>query len=41
MKDSVVVPDGGYVVLRFISDNPGIWSFHCHLSFHLEAGKAA
>uniref|UniRef100_H2YGT3 ferroxidase n=1 Tax=Ciona savignyi TaxID=51511 RepID=H2YGT3_CIOSA len=38
MKDSVIVPDGGYVVIRFVADNPGIWSFHCHLSFHQEAG---
>ncbi|XP_078483151.1 uncharacterized protein LOC100178857 isoform X1 [Ciona intestinalis] len=38
MKDSVIVPDGGYIVIRFIADNPGVWSFHCHLSFHLEAG---
>ncbi len=39
MKDTVIVPDGGYVVLRFFSDNPGFWALHCHLSFHLETGK--
>jgi len=38
MKDTVIVPDGGYTIIRFRSDNPGFWAFHCHLSFHLEAG---
>ncbi|CAI5703796.1 unnamed protein product [Peronospora effusa] len=30
--------DAGYVVLRFNADNPGVWIFHCHIDFHLEAG---
>merc|ERR1739838_443805 len=38
MKDTVIVPDGGYTVVRFFTDNPGFWAFHCHLSFHLEVG---
>ena len=37
-KDTVIVPDGGYTVLRFYTENPGVWLFHCHLSFHVEAG---
>ena len=39
IKDSVIVHDGGYTVVRFRSSNPGWWSFHCHLEFHLEAGN--
>lgn len=38
LKDTVIIPDGGYAVLRFMAENPGIWAFHCHLSFHIEAG---
>ncbi|TDH69301.1 hypothetical protein CCR75_002540 [Bremia lactucae] len=28
----------GYVVLRFTADNPGVWIFHCHIDWHVEAG---
>ena len=28
----------GYVLIRFITDNPGMWAFHCHVSWHTEAG---
>ena len=38
IKDTVIVPDGGYTIVRFVSDNPGFWAFHCHLSFHVETG---
>jgi len=38
IKDSVTVPDGGYVILRFRADNPGFWFFHCHITFHVEIG---
>ena len=24
-KDTIIVPTGGYVVLRFKADNPGLW----------------
>ncbi|KAK6195925.1 hypothetical protein SNE40_001251 [Patella caerulea] len=37
-KDSVTVPDGGYTVIRFYADNPGVWFFHCHIEFHVEIG---
>ncbi|CEG43340.1 hypothetical protein F442_08030 [Plasmopara halstedii] len=30
--------DVGYLVLRFNADNPGVWIFHCHIDWHLEAG---
>ncbi len=30
-KDTVIVPGGGYVVLQFRSDNPGLWFLHCHI----------
>lgn len=33
-KDTIIVPTGGYVVIRFRSDNPGMWFFHCHIDLH-------
>lgn len=39
VKDTVIIPDGGYVVVRFIADNPGVWFFHCHLAFHSQIGN--
>ena len=40
-KDTVIVPFGGYVVIRFIVDNPGWWFFHCHIEIHQLEGMAA
>ncbi|KAK3101843.1 hypothetical protein FSP39_006762 [Pinctada imbricata] len=34
LKDTVIVPSGGYVVIRFKADNPGPWFFHCHIDLH-------
>jgi FtsP/CotA-like multicopper oxidase with cupredoxin domain len=34
LKDTVIVPSGGYVILRFKADNPGIWFMHCHIEIH-------
>ena len=40
-KDTVMVPFGGYVVIKFISDNPGLWFLHCHIEPHQLEGMAA
>ncbi|KAK6625519.1 hypothetical protein RUM43_005818 [Polyplax serrata] len=37
-KDTIAVPNNGYVVLRFRADNPGYWLFHCHFLFHIVIG---
>ncbi|ORY53401.1 Cupredoxin [Leucosporidium creatinivorum] len=39
-RDTIVVPAGGAVNIRFVADNPGAWIFHCHIEWHLEAGLA-
>ncbi|CRL02097.1 CLUMA_CG015286, isoform A [Clunio marinus] len=39
-KDTVTVPDGGYTIIRFYTDNPGMWFLHCHIDFHAEVGMA-
>ncbi|ETI47720.1 hypothetical protein F443_08118 [Phytophthora nicotianae P1569] len=28
----------GYLVLRFIADNPGVWIMHCHIDWHMDIG---
>ncbi|PQE12845.1 putative iron transport multicopper oxidase fio1 precursor protein [Rutstroemia sp. NJR-2017a BBW] len=28
----------GWLAIRFVADNPGVWAFHCHLMWHGEAG---
>ena len=38
IKDTVVVPDGGFTVIRFLADNPGYWLMHCHMSWHNHLG---
>ena len=34
VKDTVMVPYGGYVVVYFKADNPGYWFLHCHIEVH-------
>ncbi|KAJ3190893.1 ferroxidase fet3 [Irineochytrium annulatum] len=41
VRDTVVAPGNGYVVIRFVADNPGAWFFHCHIEWHLATGMAA
>ncbi|KFK24618.1 hypothetical protein AALP_AA8G002600 [Arabis alpina] len=38
LRNTIGVPPGGYVVLRFIANNPGVWMFHCHMDAHLPYG---
>jgi len=40
-RDVVLAPPGGYVVIRYRADNPGIWLFHCHLEWHIISGLSA
>ncbi|MCJ1411176.1 hypothetical protein MMC19_005264 [Ptychographa xylographoides] len=40
-RDTVQVSEQGYVVLRFKADNPGVFLFHCHIEWHVEAGLTA
>lgn len=36
--DVITVPPGGYAIVRFIADNPGVWFFHCHIEPHMHTG---
>ncbi|KAJ3275539.1 hypothetical protein HDV01_000366 [Terramyces sp. JEL0728] len=40
-RDTIVVPKNSYAILRFTADNPGVWFFHCHIQWHVQAGLAA
>ena len=40
LKDTVIVPYGGYTVIRFVADNPGWWLLHCHIEIHQLEGMA-
>lgn len=37
-KDTVLVPNRGYVRVRFRANNPGFWLAHCHFEWHLAIG---
>ncbi|KAF2223702.1 putative multicopper oxidase, type 1 [Elsinoe ampelina] len=37
-RDTASVEAYGWILLRFVADNPGLWSFHCHINWHAEAG---
>jgi FtsP/CotA-like multicopper oxidase with cupredoxin domain len=38
VRDTVLVPPGHRVIVGFDANNLGLWAFHCHLLYHLEAG---
>lgn len=40
-RDTVVVNAQSWLVYRFVTDNPGVWFFHCHINWHLQSGLAA
>ncbi|KAK4359314.1 hypothetical protein RND71_021543 [Anisodus tanguticus] len=37
-RNTVGVPAGGWVAIRFHADNPGVWFMHCHLEIHTTWG---
>ncbi|KIR56098.1 ferroxidase [Cryptococcus gattii Ru294] len=39
-RDTLMVPPGGSVHIRFRADNPGAWIFHCHIDWHMDSGLA-
>jgi len=37
-RDVASLPSGGYLVLAFLTDNPGAWLMHCHIGWHVSMG---
>ncbi|KAH6765713.1 laccase 3 [Perilla frutescens var. hirtella] len=40
VRNTINVPVGGWAVIRFVADNPGVWLMHCHIDSHLTGGFA-
>jgi len=40
VKDTLLIPVRGYVVIQFVANNPGYWMVHCHIDMHMMAGMA-
>lgn len=39
-RDVVLLPEDGFIIIAFKSDNPGTWLLHCHIAFHASEGLA-
>ncbi|KAF2907314.1 hypothetical protein DAI22_12g087600 [Oryza sativa Japonica Group] len=39
-RNTIAVPTGGWAVIRFVADNPGMWYMHCHFDAHISLGLA-
>lgn len=37
-RDTWGMAPGGYTVIRYRADNPGVWLLHCHMEWHVAAG---
>ncbi|KAJ1437314.1 Multicopper oxidase, type 1 [Sesbania bispinosa] len=40
MRNTIAVPMGGWAVIRFQANNPGMWFVHCHFDVHVPWGLA-
>ncbi|MED6114677.1 hypothetical protein PIB30_082769 [Stylosanthes scabra] len=38
IRNTIAVSAGGWAVIRFTANNPGVWFVHCHVGDHLEWG---
>ncbi|URE12891.1 Multicopper oxidase [Musa troglodytarum] len=38
VRNTIAVPAGGWAVIRFVANNPGVWFMHCHFDIHLALG---
>ncbi|KAI5864444.1 putative multicopper oxidase [Durotheca rogersii] len=39
-RDVVMLPANGFLVIGFLTDNPGVWLMHCHIGWHASQGFA-
>jgi hypothetical protein len=37
-RDTITLVAYSWALLRFRNDNAGMWAFHCHNAWHMEAG---
>lgn len=38
VKDTILIPPGGWSKFRVHFNNAGVWAFHCHIEYHLARG---
>ncbi|KAL5161898.1 Laccase-7 [Glycine soja] len=38
LRNTIAVPVGGWAVIRFQANNPGVWFVHCHVEDHVPWG---
>ena len=34
LRDTATLPKAGWLVFRFLANNPGVWPLHCHIMWH-------
>ncbi|KAF7554168.1 hypothetical protein G7Z17_g3114 [Cylindrodendrum hubeiense] len=39
-RDTAMLPSGGFMVMAWKADNPGVWLMHCHIGWHTSEGFA-
>jgi iron transport multicopper oxidase len=39
-RDTVLVQEQSWALIRFVADNPGVWPFHCHIDWHNLSGMS-
>ncbi|KAF2445480.1 multicopper oxidase [Karstenula rhodostoma CBS 690.94] len=39
-RDVANLPSAGFLVIAFLTDNPGAWLMHCHIGWHTSQGLA-
>ncbi|KAH6654064.1 multicopper oxidase [Truncatella angustata] len=39
-RDVAMLAPDGYLVIAFVTDNPGVWLMHCHIGWHASQGFA-
>lgn len=37
-RDVTMLPQGGWMVIAYLSSSPGIWLMHCHIAWHVSGG---
>ncbi|KAI1389017.1 putative multicopper oxidase [Hypoxylon trugodes] len=37
-RDVAMLPANGFLVIGFMTDNPGVWLMHCHIGWHASQG---
>ncbi|CAD5332313.1 unnamed protein product [Arabidopsis thaliana] len=38
LRNTAILYPYGWTAIRFVTDNPGVWFFHCHIEPHLHMG---